>query len=186
MVLPILTYNNAILNRKAEPVTSFDAELTQLINSMFETMANANGVGLAAPQIGESIRLFVLDADIMLEEDDPEEWAIGPNAFINPKIIDISPVKVALDEGCLSLPDLRESVVRPESLTIRYIDRNFQECERTVGGWLARVIQHEYDHLDGILFFERLGSFKRRLIKSKLDAIAEGRIEADYPLAVKS
>jgi len=185
MVLPILTYNDPILKRKAEPITSFDADLTQLIDSMFETMENAHGVGLAAPQIGKSIRLFVLDADVMLEEDDPQEWAIGPAVFINPEIISTSPVKVALDEGCLSLPDLRESVIRPESLIIRYIDRNFQECELEAGGWLARVIQHEYDHLEGILFFERLGSFRRRLIKSKLDAIAEGRIEADYPLAEK-
>lgn len=188
MILPINTYNDEVLKRVAVPVTANDDILAKLIDDMFETMYQAHGVGLAAPQIGESIRLFVIDADAMIDDDDPdaEKLRIGPTVFINPEIVSMSEVKVPMDEGCLSLPDLRESVVRPESLVIRYKDRDFNDCDLHASGWLARVIQHEYDHLDGILFFERLGSFRRRLLKGKLDAIANGLIEPEYPVALKT
>jgi len=188
MILPINTYNDAVLREKAAKIDAIDTELTQLIDDMFETMYQAHGVGLAAPQIGKSIRLFVIDADAMFEDDDPDvdKLRIGPTTFINPEIVSMSDVKIPMDEGCLSLPDLRESVVRPESLVIRYKDRDFNDCELNAGGWLARVIQHEYDHLDGVLFFDRLGSFRRRLIKGKLDAIASGIVTPEYPVVPKA
>lgn len=187
-VLPIVTYNDAVLREKSMEIKSFDNELTQLIDDMFETMYEAHGVGLAAPQIGKSIRLFVIDADTMIEDDDPDvdKLRVGPTAFINPQIVKMSDVKVPLDEGCLSLPDLRESVVRPESLVIKYKDRNFNDCELEASGWLARVIQHEYDHLEGVLFFDHLGSFRRRLLKGKLDAIASGLVVPEYPVVPKT
>jgi peptide deformylase len=188
MILPINTYNDAVLREKAVKIDAIDAELTQLIDDMYETMYQAHGVGLAAPQIGKSIRLFVIDADAMFEDDDPDvdKLRIGPTTFINPEIVSMSDVKIPMDEGCLSLPDLRESIVRPESLVIRYKDRDFNDCELEATGWLSRVIQHEYDHLDGVLFFERLGSFRRRLLKSKLDAIASGLVLPEYPVVPKA
>ncbi len=187
-VLPIVTYNDSVLREKAIKIETLDEGLTQLIDDMFETMYQAHGVGLAAPQIGKSIRLFVIDADAMIEDDDPdaEKLRIGPTVFINPEIVSMSDVKVPMDEGCLSLPDLRETVVRPESLVIRYKDRDFNDCELEATGWLSRVIQHEYDHLDGVLFVDRLGSFRRRLLKGKLDAIANGFIEPEYSVVPKA
>jgi peptide deformylase len=188
MILPINTYNDEVLKRKADQIEVFDNDLQQLIDDMFETMYAAHGVGLAAPQIGKSIRLFVIDADAMVDDDDPnvDTLRIGPMAFINPEIVSMSDVKVTMDEGCLSLPDLRDAVVRPETLVIRYKDRDLNDCELEASGWLSRVIQHEYDHLDGVLFFEHLGSFRRRLLKNKLDAIASGQVLPEYPVAPKA
>lgn len=188
MILPINTYNDAVLKQKAAPIKTMDAELSQLIDDMFETMYAANGVGLAAPQIGKSIRLFVIDADVMIEDDDPDadRKRIGPTAFINPVITHFSAEKVIMDEGCLSLPDLREAVTRPEKLTIEYLDASFEKQVLEADDWLARVIQHEFDHLEGVLFFERLGSFKQRLLKSKLDAIASGEVHPEYVTAPKA
>jgi peptide deformylase len=187
MILPINTYNDTVLKQKAATIESLDSELSQLIEDMFETMYEAHGVGLAAPQIGKSIRLFVIDADVMVDDDDPDgdRKRIGPTAFINPVITRFSETKVVMDEGCLSLPDLREAVTRPESLTIEYLDASFQKQILEADDWLARVIQHEFDHLEGILFYERLGSFKQRLLKSKLDAIASGEIQPEYVTAPK-
>ena len=187
-VLPIVTYNDAVLREKAVKIETLDEGVSKLIDDMLETMYEAHGVGLAAPQIGKSLRLFVIDADAMIDDDDPdaEKLRIGPTVFINPEIVSMSDVKVPLDEGCLSLPDLRESVVRPESLVIRYKDREFNDCELEASGWLARVIQHEYDHLDGVLFFDHLGSFRRRLLKGKLDAIASGLVTPEYPVVPKT
>jgi len=188
MILSINTYNDQVLKRKADRIETLNHELQQLIDDMFETMYAANGVGLAAPQIGKSIRMFVIDADAMFEDDDPDadKLRIGPTVFINPEIVTMSDMKVTMDEGCLSLPDLREAVVRPESLVIRYKDRDFNDCELEATGWLSRVIQHEYDHLDGVLFVDRLGSFRRRLLKSKLDAIASGQMLPEYPVVPKT
>jgi len=188
MILPINTYNDAVLKQKAAVIETMDDALTQLIDDMFETMYAANGVGLAAPQIGHSLRLFVIDADVMVEDDDPDadRKRIGPTAFINPVITHSSDQKVVMDEGCLSLPDLREAVTRPEKLTIEFYDASFEKRVLEADDWLARVIQHEFDHLEGILFYERLGSFKQRLLKSKLDAIASGEIQPDYSTAPKA
>jgi peptide deformylase len=186
MILPIVTYDHPVLLQKAAPVQALDEALLQLIDDMFETMYQASGVGLAAPQIGRAIRLFVVDADPMLPENDTQTVRYGKKVFINPELLSFSQTMVAMDEGCLSLPDLRESVIRPDALTIRYRDAEWKQQTMEVNHWMARVIQHEFDHLDGILFFDRLGSFKRRLLKSKLDTIAAGQYHTDYLTMAKS
>ncbi|MFU8812515.1 MAG: peptide deformylase [Balneolaceae bacterium] len=182
-ILPIVTYNDPILRKKTEPVPADSEALQTLIDDMFETMYNSSGVGLAAPQIGQTHRLFVMDADVITEEtDDPN---LGPMAFINPEILETAGESVKMEEGCLSIPELRDDVARPEQVTVRYLDRNFQPQERTFGGWNARVIQHEYDHLEGILFLDHLSAFKRRLHRSLLKKIDRGELETDYPLVAK-
>lgn len=186
MILPILTYDHPVLLQQAAPVQAMDSNLLKLIDDMFETMYHASGVGLAAPQIGQALRLFVVDADPLLTNEDSQEVRYGKKVFLNPEIIAFSSTLSALEEGCLSLPDLRESVMRPEALTLRYRDIEFKEQTLEVNHWMARVIQHEYDHLEGILFFDRLGSFKRRLLKPKLDMIASGQYQTDYLTLAKS
>ena len=184
MIFPINTYNDQVLKRKADRIETLDHELQQFIDDMFETMYAANGVGLAAPQIGKSIRMFVIDADAMFEDDDPDadKLRIGPTVFINPEIVTMSDMKVTMDEGCLSLPDLREAVVRPESLVIRYKDRDFNDCDLEATGWLSRVIQHEYDHIEGKLFVDHISPLKRNLIKGKLNNITLGKVSHDYKM----
>lgn len=184
-VLPIVTYNDPILKKKTEPVSENSEELQILIDNMFETMYQASGVGLAAPQIGKSIQLFVMDADSITEEID-EEKDIGPITLINPEIIEEDEDKVKLEEGCLSIPEVRDDVLRPKSIKVRYTDREFNEQKLEASGWIARVIQHEYDHLQGILFLDYLSAFKRRLHKSTLKKIDKGKLETDYPLVSKS
>ncbi len=180
-ILPIVTYDDPVLTTKAEPVTENSEELQQLIRDMFETMYNAEGVGLAAPQIGRSIRLFVMDAD-PFTDDDEKQGNYGPKTIINPEITWQSNDITEHEEGCLSLPEVRENIKRPEKITLTFLDENFEENKLTVDRMLARVIQHELDHLDGILFIDHLGSFRKRLLKSKLRQIAEGKIQASYPL----
>jgi peptide deformylase len=183
-VLPIVIYDARVLRQKAVDVTADSQWLQTLIDDMFETMYNGSGVGLAAPQVGESIRLFVMDADVMTEDTDEED--IGPLVFINPEIILKSDSQVAIEEGCLSIPGIRDSINRPESVTVKFLDRNFKTRELKVTGWSSRVIQHEIDHLDGILFIDYLGSFRKRLLKGKLNLVKEGLVEAEYPVAAKS
>lgn len=182
-VLPIVTYDDPILRQKAKEIAANSKDLQTLIDDMFETMYNGAGVGLAAPQIGESVRLFVIDADVMTEDSDEPD--LGPVVFLNPVIVNHSEANVAKEEGCLSIPGIRESVSRPESITIEYLDRNFSTSKLEVSGWISRVIQHELDHLDGILFIDHLGSFRKRLLKGKLNQVKEGNIEAEYPVASK-
>lgn len=184
-VLPIVTYNDPILKQKTEPISENSEELQVLIDDMFETMYHASGVGLAAPQIGKSMQIFVMDADAITEEMEDEQDA-GPIAFINPEIINESDEKVKLEEGCLSIPDVRDDVTRSESITVKYRDRNFNEQTLDASGWISRVIQHEYDHLQGVLFLDYLSTFKRRLHKSALKKIDKGKLETDYPLVPKS
>lgn len=180
-ILPIVTYADPVLREKTTEITEDSEQLQQLIDDMLETMNNANGVGLAAPQIGKSLRLFVADADPMIEDDSDEEKH-GPMVFINPEITNRAGKIIEFEEGCLSLPYLTEVVKRPDHITITYLDRNFNKHELSIGGLLSRVIQHEYDHIEGILFFDHLGSFRKRLIKSKLQDIEEGNVEAEYPI----
>jgi peptide deformylase len=182
-VLPIVIYDDPALRLAAKDISVNSKDLQTLIDDMFETMYNGGGVGLAAPQIGESLRLFVADADVMTE--DTDEPDLGPIVFINPVIIQKSEVSVVLEEGCLSIPGVRDNVSRPLSITIKYLDRNFASSELEVSGWLSRVIQHEIDHLDGVLFIDHLGSFRKRLLKGKLKQVKEGLIEADYPVSSK-
>lgn len=183
-ILPIVTYDDPVLRTKANEISVNSKDLQTLIDNMFETMYNGGGVGLAAPQIGESLRLFVTDADVMTE--DTDEPNVGPLVFINPVIVEKSEATVVMEEGCLSIPGVRDTVTRPENIRIEFLDRNFASCEMKASGWLSRVIQHELDHLDGILFFDHLGSFRKRLLKGKLNLVNEGLMEAEYPVVPKS
>lgn len=180
-ILPIVLYNDPVLREKAAAIESDSKKLQRLIDDMFDTMYEASGVGLAAPQIGESIRLFVIDADVMVE-DDEDAHKYGPMVFINPEIVSKGAESVDFEEGCLSLPDLREKVTRPDKITVKFLDRKFDEHEMSFDGWMSRVFQHELDHLDGILFFDYLGSFKKRLLARRLAMIDAGEVEADYKI----
>lgn len=182
-VLPIVTYDDEVLRKKAEPIKKNTDELQELIDDMFDTMYNADGVGLAAPQIGKLIRLFVMDADPMAEEyDEPRR---GPIVMINPVIVSKGGDEVDMDEGCLSIPGVNAAVMRPEKIKVQYLDRNFQEQELEAGGWFSRVIQHEKDHLDGVLFLDYLSLFKKKLLSSKLKEIDRGEAEIAYPVEPK-
>lgn len=185
MLRPILKYGDRPLHHPAEAVTRFDDALQQLIDDMIETMRGAAGIGLAAPQVGRRERLFVVDLTPMAEEAAEEGEALPPQpmVLINPEILWEGPEECDYEEGCLSLPDLREVVIRPERIRICYLDRRFEPREVEVGGLLARVVQHEYDHLEGILFIDRISPFRRRLLKRRLREMAQGQVEADYPLS---
>ncbi|MEX0771837.1 MAG: peptide deformylase [Balneolales bacterium] len=184
-VLPIVTYDDPVLKRKAETVETDNDELQDLIDDMFETMYNAHGVGLAAPQVGVSLRLFVVDADVMAE-DDETATKYGPMVFINPELYEIECEKVEMEEGCLSIPDIREKVLRPDKVRVKFLDRDFQTSVMKFSSWMARVVQHEYDHIEGVLFIDYVGSFRKRLLRTKLDQINAGGLEAEYPLVLKS
>ena len=181
-VLPIVTYDDDVLRQEAQPVEENSEELQILIEDMFDTMYNSDGVGLAAPQIGKLLRIFVADADAMYEDQGPK---CGPMAMINPEITSQSDQEVGMDEGCLSIPGVNATVTRPEKIIVNYRDKNFEKQQLEIDGWWARVIQHETDHLDGILFLDHLSMFKRKLLSSKLKEIAEGRKEIDYPTVSK-
>ncbi|MEX0778806.1 MAG: peptide deformylase, partial [Balneolales bacterium] len=183
-VLPIVTYDDPVLRKKADPIEADTDELQDLIDDMFETMYNANGVGLAAPQVGETLRLFVVDADVMAE-DDEQKILHGPMVFINPELSEVKSEFVEMEEGCLSLPELRDRVTRPGKIRAKFLDRDFHRKEMVFSDWMARVVQHEYDHIEGILFIDHLGSFRRRLLRGKLNQINAGDLPAEYPLALK-
>jgi peptide deformylase len=187
MVLPVYLYGHDSLRQETEPVEENSEALQQLIDDMIETMYAAAGIGLAAPQVGRSERLFVIDVTPMAAELRAEGETIPPQpmVFINPEIVWESEATEDYEEGCLSIPEVREVVRRPESVSIRYRDRAFNEQEREVGHMLARVIQHEYDHLDGVLFTDYLSSFRKRLLRRTLRKIAEGEVSADYPLMTR-
>ncbi len=183
-ILPIVTYNDPILRKETKPIQENSESLQRLIDEMFETMYNSNGVGLAAPQIGQDIQLFVMDADVMTEEIDNED-NLGPLVFINPEIIAKEGEKIKMEEGCLSIPEVRDDVTRPERVTVSFQNRDFETEKMTVSGWVSRVIQHEYDHLQGILFLDHLSAFRRRLHRSALKKIQNGKLETKYPIAAK-
>lgn len=183
-ILPIVTFNDPVLRQETQPVQSDSDDLQKLIDNMFQTMYNSSGVGLAAPQVGKSIQLFVVDADAITEEMEDEE-NIGPLVFINPEITSKTGENIKMEEGCLSIPDVRDEVNRPENITITYLDRNFEKQTMQAEGWLSRIIQHEYDHLKGVLFLDYLSAFRRRLHKSTLKKIDKGTLEVDYPVAPK-
>lgn len=176
MILPIYSYGYPVLRKKAEPIGPDYPNLPGLIADMFETMYNASGVGLAAPQIGLGIRLFIVDAEPM-----DEEKLLGfKKVFINAQMLEEDGTPWAYSEGCLSLPGLHEDVSRPARIRIRYQDENFVEHEEVFEGLAARVIQHEYDHIEGILFTDHLSGLRKRLIKGKLNAIAKGDCDNKY------
>ncbi|MEX0686515.1 MAG: peptide deformylase [Balneolales bacterium] len=183
-VLPIVTYNDSVLREKAKPVENSE-RIQRLIDDMFETMYNAHGVGLAAPQIGVSLRLFVVDADVMAE-DDKDAVLYGPMVFINPVLHAVESNEVEMEEGCLSIPDLREKIIRPDKIRVTFLDKDFKNKEMKFSDWMARVVQHEFDHINGVLFIDYVGSFRKRLMRTKLDMIESGTINTEYPLATKT
>lgn len=188
MILPIVAYGDPVLKKVAENIDASYPELSNLVADMFETMYHAKGVGLAAPQIGRSIRLFVVDgapfADEEGEEPDPKAKGIEnfKKVFLNPTIIEESGLKWAFQEGCLSIPGVREKVYRHEKVTINYFDENWKEYTETFDGYAARIIQHEYDHLEGVLFTELVTPLKKKLIAKKLTNISIGNVRADYKM----
>jgi peptide deformylase len=187
MVLPIYVYGHDALRDETEPVSENSEALQSLIDDMIETMYNASGIGLAAPQVGRPERLFVVDLTPMADEMAAADEPIPPQpmACINPEIVAESDASTAMEEGCLSIPDVREAVSRPERIRLRYRDRAFEEQEIEAGHMLARVLQHERDHLDGVLFTDYLSSFRKRLLRRPLRAMVRGTVTADYPLVTK-
>jgi len=180
MLLPIVAYGDPVLKKVAQEIDSDYNGLPQLIADMFETMYAAKGVGLAAPQVGKSIRMFIIDATPF--EDDYPELKGWKKVFINPRILEEEGEKWEYNEGCLSIPGIREEVVRKPSLVLEYEDENFELHEETFDGVIARVIQHEYDHLEGILFTDRLSPLKKRLLKGKLNDISKGIVDVTYKM----
>lgn len=185
MILPIVAYGDPVLRKVAKEIDADYPNLEKLISDMKETMYNAQGVGLAAPQIGKDIRLFVIDASPFAEEDElSEEEHLQlkdfNKVFINAQIIEEDGDDWAFNEGCLSIPDVREDVFRQEKVTFEYQDENFEKHTMTLTGLAARVFQHEYDHIEGILFTDKLSTLKKRLIKKKLENISKGKINAGY------
>lgn len=179
MIYPIVAYGHPVLKKKAVEVKKDAFDLVQLAEDMFETMHNAMGIGLAAPQIGKSIRMFVADGSAL----EDEEMLDFKKVFINPVIINEFGEDWTFEEGCLSIPSIREDVIRLENLRIRYFDENWQEHEEEFGGMKARIIQHEFDHIEGILFTDHLSAFKKRLLKSKLTNISKGIVTVDYRMS---
>ena len=185
MILPIVAYGDPVLRKVAVAIDAEFPDLEKLINNMKETMYNASGVGLAAPQIGKAIRLFLIDASPFAEDDDlsEEERTVLKSfnrVFINPKILEEEGEEWLFNEGCLSIPEVREDVSRQPKITIEYQDEHFTIHTETLEGLAARVFQHEYDHIEGILFTDKLSTLKKRIIKKKLENISKGKISADY------
>jgi peptide deformylase len=187
MILPIVAYGDTVLKKKAKEIDKDYPELEGLIENMYETMYGAFGVGLAAPQIGLPIRLFLVDTEPFSEDEDLSEKDKAQmkdfkKTFINAQILEETGDEWAFNEGCLSIPDVREDVFRQPKITIQYQDENFETHVEAYDGLIARVIQHEYDHIEGILFTDKLSSFKKRLIKGKLTNISKGKIKIDYKM----
>ncbi len=185
MILPIVAYGDPVLRKVGIDIDKDYPNLDILIENMKETMVNANGVGLAAPQIGKAIRLFIVNAtpfskDDELETEERKFLASFNKVFINAKILKEEGDEWAFNEGCLSIPDINEDVFRPEKITIEYFDENFEKHTDVIDGLAARVVQHEYDHIEGVLFTDKISSLKKRLIKKKLENISKGKIRADY------
>ena len=182
MILPIVVYGDPVVKQVAKEIDKDYPKLEELIENMFETMYNAKGVGLAAPQIGRSIRLFVVDGSPFAEEEKNQEMKDFVKVFINPKIVEESGAEWIFNEGCLSIPLIREDVNRKPRVRLQYYDEHFNYYEEEFEGLAARIIQHEYDHIQGTLFIDRINPFKRRLLKSKLNNISKGFVEVDYKI----
>ncbi len=184
MILPIYTYGQPVLRKEAEDITPDYPELKELVQNMFETNDRADGVGLAAPQIGLPIRVVIVDLTPLAE--DMPEYADFKRAYINGYIVDEEGETILMDEGCLSLPGIHEKVPRAEKVRIQYVDENFVEHDEWVEGFLARVIQHEFDHLEGKVFTDRISPLRRQMNKAKFNALLSGKVRCDYKVkAVK-
>ena len=186
MILPVVAYGHPVLRKECVDIDKDYPELEKLIADMWETMYYTNGVGMAAPQINRPIRLFVIDTDQIVDGFDVEDLKEFPDekpvkqTFINAHIVATSGEPWAYNEGCLSIPKIREDIYRPEHVRLRFADENFVEHEEDYYGITARVIQHEYDHIDGKLFIDYLPQLKKRLLKKKLDDISKGKVRVDY------
>ena len=181
MILPIYTYGQAVLRKETEEITPDYPGLKELIADMFETMYRSDGVGLAAPQIGKSIRLAVISLDVL--KDDYPEYEGFNKAYINPHIIEVDDTKTeSMEEGCLSLPGIHEAVRRPTRIHVQYLDEDFNAHDEWVDGFLARVMQHEFDHLDGHVFTDRLSPLRKQMIRSKLSALIKGKVRCPYKI----
>ena len=187
MKLPILAYGNPDLKSKCKEIDSDYKDLNNLINNMWETMYSASGVGLAAPQVGKSIRLFIVDAspfanDKELDLNERNKLKTFKKVFINPKITWSSTNLCSFNEGCLSIPDVREDVMREDQIEIEYQNEKFENKILKLSGLSARVVQHEYDHIEGVLFTDKLSSFKKKLLSNKLRNISMGKVKCDYSM----
>lgn len=199
MVLPIVVYGDPVLRKVAEDIDENYPDLEKLIKDMFDTMYGASGVGLAAPQIGKAIRLFIVDTEPFVTDEDDEDYdedeftpeerkqlKAFKRIFINARIISEEGEPWKFREGCLSIPKIREEVLRKDTITIEYYDEKFKKHTETFDGLIARVIQHEYDHIQGVLFTDKISPFIRKLISGKLSDISKGKISADYKIKVFS
>ncbi|MDP5077443.1 MAG: peptide deformylase [Nonlabens sp.] len=185
MILPIVAYGDPVLRKEAVNIEKTHPNLDQILENMWETMYNASGVGLAAPQVGLPIRVFLVDTspfadDDSLDEEEQKALEAFKKTFINAKITKETGEEWAFNEGCLSIPNVREDVFRKEQITIEYLDEKFKKHTETYHGLIARVIQHEYDHIEGVLFTDKISSLKKRLIKGKLGNISKGKVNVDY------
>ncbi len=185
MILPIVAYGDPVLRKQCKDISKTYPNLDALLENMYETMYGANGVGLAAPQIGLPIRVFLVDASPFADKDqmDAQEFTQVEGfkkTFINPTILEEKGEEFAFNEGCLSIPDVREDVYRKPDITIEYYDENFTKHTQNYTGIIARIIQHEYDHIQGILFTDKLSSLKKRILKGRLTSISKGKTTVDY------
>jgi len=185
MIYPIVAYGDPVLRKETKEIDKDYPNLDAVLENMFETMYAASGIGLAAPQVGMPIRLFLVDATPFEDDEDLTEeertfLSTFKRVFINAKIIEETGDEWAFNEGCLSIPDVREDVFRQDTVTIEYLDENFKKHKETVNGIAARIIQHEYDHIEGVLFTDKLSALKKRLIKGKLANISKGKVKVDY------
>lgn len=187
MILPIVAYGATILRKVSLPITADYDQLAALIESMWETMYESNGVGLAAPQINKNIRLFVMDSEQIFanREEEDEVYPDAPGikkVFINAKVLETGGNDWVYNEGCLSIPKIREDVTRAETVTINYMDENFVEHTDTFNGMTARIILHEYDHIEGKLFIDYLKPLRRKILQGKLNDISKGKVRVDYKM----
>jgi len=178
MILPVYVYGQPVLRKVAEDITLDYPQLKELIADMFETMYKADGVGLAAPQIGLPIRVVVVDLDVL--SDDKPEYKDFHKAYINAHILDASGDEESIEEGCLSLPGIHETVKRKNKIHVKYMDEDFVEHDEIVEGYLARVMQHEFDHLEGKMFIDYISPLRKQMIKSKLNALLQGKARCSY------
>ncbi|MBS1639240.1 MAG: peptide deformylase [Bacteroidetes bacterium] len=189
MIYPIVAYGTEVLRKKAEDITAGYTNLKDIIESMWETMYSSNGVGLAAPQINKSVRLFIIDSAQIFENIDEEEIGKYPDepgtkkVFINPQIIELTGEEWSYNEGCLSIPKIREDVFRPQNVTIEYLNENFEKQKETFNGITGRIIQHEYDHIEGKLFIDYLKPLKKKMLQGKLTDISKGKTKVDYKMS---
>lgn len=179
MILPIYIYGHPVLRKETQDIDASYPNLKELVDNMYETMYNADGVGLAAPQVGLVDRIFVIDLSPLADEESPQYEGLK-KTFINARITSRTGDMVSTEEGCLSIPGINESVPRHDEIEIEYLDENLEPHTETFTGFTARVIQHEYDHIDGILFIDHISAIRKRLIKSKLTNMTKGKVSCHY------